>query len=362
MTLDVLCNQGGEVGVSLAEAFEHFPWRKFHWSVRALLQNSAVLKPFGYSFRHWLQQECEKLGVSEFPPPNFRKAATFEGTRVALETALSHRAGSFGRDGEDRRQRGHNHPQLGLAAVLAPRGVVDASRRGVVDAYRHLVVRDFQHRGRLPLELGDHACGNRQTEQVAGDLLDLSLAETVTSGKRGEHGLQIRPEASPRDSRGEISTRGRAAFGAAQAMESVLVDQRLDLGQFGDLVNQGSRVITDQGVAAAAAIRGSAIGDRAHLLRWNQAPQYPAMSRLATPFPTGGRGGRLTFQANGIRRRRLGGIGGIELEPGLQIADALLQFGDPSLEGSPRPPGWQPGLPVGRCSRAVQEWETEESC
>jgi len=57
------------------------------------------------------------------------------------------------------------------------------------------------------------------------------------------------------------------------------------------------------------------------------------MSRLATPFPTGGRGGRLTFQADRIRRRRLGGIGGIELEPGLQIADALLQFGDPSLEG-----------------------------
>ena len=202
-----------------------------------------------------------------------------------------------------------------------------------MDAHRHFVVRDFQHRGRLPLELGDHACGDRQTEQVAGDLLDLSLAETVTSGKRGEHGLQIRPEASPRDSRGEISTRGCAAFGAAQAMESVLVDQRLDLGQFGDLVNQGSRVITDQGVAAAAAIRGSAIGDRAYLLRWNQAPQCPAMSRLATPFPTGGRGGRLTFQADGIRRRRLGGIGGIELEPGLQIADALLQFGDPSLEG-----------------------------
>ena len=77
MTLDVLRHQGGEVGVSLAEAFEHFPWRKFHWSVRALLQNSAVLKPFGYSFRHWLQQECEKLGVSEFPPPNFRKAVTY---------------------------------------------------------------------------------------------------------------------------------------------------------------------------------------------------------------------------------------------------------------------------------------------
>ena len=116
-------------------------------------------------------------------------------------------------------------------------------------------------------------------------------------------------------------------------MEPVLVDQGLDLGQFGDLVNQGSRVITDQGVAAAAAIRGPAIGDRAHLLRWDQAPQCPAMSRLPTPFPTGGRGGRLAFEPDGIGRRRLGGIGGIELEPGLQIADALLQFGDPSLEG-----------------------------
>jgi hypothetical protein len=34
----------------------------------------------------------------------------------------------------------------------------------------------------------------------------------------------------------------------------------------------------------------------------------------------------------GTGRRRLGGIGGVELEPGLEIADASLQFGDPSLE------------------------------
>src|SRR5208337_366182 len=91
VTLDVLRNHGGEVGVSLAEAFEYFPWRKFRWSVRALLQNSDALRPFGFSFRRWLQQECEKLGVSEFPPPNFRKAVTVEGARVALETALRKR-------------------------------------------------------------------------------------------------------------------------------------------------------------------------------------------------------------------------------------------------------------------------------
>jgi hypothetical protein len=56
------------------------------------------------------------------------------------------------------------------------------------------------------------------------------------------------------------------------------------------------------------------------------------MSRLSTPFATRGWSGGLAFEADGIGRRRLGGIGGVELEPGLEIADALLQFGDPSPE------------------------------
>ncbi len=57
------------------------------------------------------------------------------------------------------------------------------------------------------------------------------------------------------------------------------------------------------------------------------------MSRLPAPFPTRGRGGRLALEPDGIRRRRLGGIGGIELQPGLKIADALLQFSNPSVDG-----------------------------
>jgi hypothetical protein len=56
------------------------------------------------------------------------------------------------------------------------------------------------------------------------------------------------------------------------------------------------------------------------------------MSRLPTAFATGGRTGRLAFEPDGIGRRGLGGIGGVELEPGLEIANALLQFGDLSLE------------------------------
>jgi hypothetical protein len=57
------------------------------------------------------------------------------------------------------------------------------------------------------------------------------------------------------------------------------------------------------------------------------------MSRLPAPFPPRPPGRRLAFEADGIRRRRLRGIGGIEFEAGLQIADALLQFDDPTGEG-----------------------------
>ena len=55
-----------------------FPHRKGHWTVRALLQNSAALKEFGYSFRHWLRRKCEMLGVAEFPPLDFRRNIMLE--------------------------------------------------------------------------------------------------------------------------------------------------------------------------------------------------------------------------------------------------------------------------------------------
>jgi hypothetical protein len=87
-TLDVLRSDGGPDGASLADAFQWFPWRKGHWSVRALLQNSAVLADHGYSFRNWLRNECAALGVPEFPPPDFRESVTLAGSKLTLERAL----------------------------------------------------------------------------------------------------------------------------------------------------------------------------------------------------------------------------------------------------------------------------------
>lgn len=85
-TYEVLRAAGGETGNSLAEAFEQFPMRKGHWCVRALLQNSAVLKEYGYSFRTWLAEQSRIFGATEFPPSDFRLSV--QGGSISLENAL----------------------------------------------------------------------------------------------------------------------------------------------------------------------------------------------------------------------------------------------------------------------------------
>jgi hypothetical protein len=65
-------------------------------------------------------------------------------------------------------------------------------------------------------------------------------------------------------------------------METVLVDDRLDLGQFGDLMDQGLGIVAAQGVAAAAAGGGLTVGGRAELLGRDQGPKRLAMAGLST--------------------------------------------------------------------------------
>lgn len=88
-SLNALKEFGGKIGESLAEAFETFPYRKGHWTVRAYLQNSAVLKDHGFSFRRWLEAESKSLGVATFPPTDFQMPTSEKG--LTLEMALRRR-------------------------------------------------------------------------------------------------------------------------------------------------------------------------------------------------------------------------------------------------------------------------------
>ena len=120
--------------------------------------------------------------------------------------------------------------------------------------------------------------------------------------------------------------------GAGQAMEPIFVDDRLDPGQFGDLMDQGLGVVAGEGLATAAT--GGRACSRmvvADLLGRDQGALGLAMSGLAAAFLPGGRGGRLALHPDRIGRRGLGGVGGVELEPALEIAEPVLKAGEPLL-------------------------------
>lgn len=46
---------------------------------------------FHHSFRRWLENECSRLGVAEFPPPDFCVPVILDGRRRPLEVALRQR-------------------------------------------------------------------------------------------------------------------------------------------------------------------------------------------------------------------------------------------------------------------------------
>jgi hypothetical protein len=88
-TLEVLSRWGGETGAGFAESYRRFPWRKAHAAVRAFLENSAKLGPYGYSFRSWLEAQCSEMGVASFPPGDFRTRVT--GSELSVEWELVRR-------------------------------------------------------------------------------------------------------------------------------------------------------------------------------------------------------------------------------------------------------------------------------
>jgi hypothetical protein len=100
----ILLGNGGPAGQLLCAAFEDIPASRSHWSVRALLQNSAALSECNHSFRSWLARESGALGEPEFPPRDFRKMVimtdrdgiaqrTLEQALVAVIGRCFHRAG-----------------------------------------------------------------------------------------------------------------------------------------------------------------------------------------------------------------------------------------------------------------------------
>src|SRR5436305_10939130 len=131
-------------------------------------------------------------------------------------------------------------------------------------------------------------------------------------------------------------------------MESVFVHHGEDRRHLGDLVSDRLGVITGQGIAAPAASGRLAVDDLADLLGGYERAGLAMMAGLPAPLLARGGGRRTPLGRGGIRRGRPGGVGGVLVEP-------LLQVGDPYLEGLHQPR--DSGLCLGRERIPDDLWE-----
>jgi hypothetical protein len=110
-------------------------------------------------------------------------------------------------------------------------------------------------------------------------------------------------------------------------MEAILVDDRLDPGEFSDLMDQGLWVVAGEPMTTTTTGGRFAVDRLVDLLWRGQRTVGLAMSRLPAAFLAAGRSGRLALHPDGIGRRRLGRVGGVELEPILEIPETGLHLG-----------------------------------
>jgi hypothetical protein len=116
-------------------------------------------------------------------------------------------------------------------------------------------------------------------------------------------------------------------------MEPILIDDRLDPGQFGDLMDHRLWVVASEPLTAAATDLRLAVECLADLLGRDQDAMGFAMSGLATAsFPTGKCRG-FPLHPDRVGRGGFRRVGGVELEPVLKITESVFQAGDPLLVG-----------------------------
>src|SRR4051794_17812228 len=201
---------------------------------------------------------------------------------------------------EDGYQAGHRRPEPHLVPALPPRRLVDVGHGGLTDVLPEFLDRGLQFVGGLPLQSADHPDGDRQAEEVEGELADRTLAQAVAPGQDAEDRPESGAERPSGHARRQARTGRGAAAGAHQAMEPVFVHRRLDRWQFGDLMSDRLGVVALQRLVAPAAFGRLAVDDSPELLGGYEGTGLATMAGLPAPLLARGRSRRTSLDRGGI--------------------------------------------------------------
>ena len=231
-------------------------------------------------------------------------------------------------------QRRGAEPQPLLGAPQAPARLVGVDDLGRSDRLAQLGPGVGEDPAHPHDRLVDSACRDRDAEDLAHDVGDLSAREAVDARQGGDVGLEPWAEGRDRDSRRQLGERRLAATRAAQAMQPVLEDDRRDRRQLPLLVDQRiaeALLAAVEVVPAARARMGQVLEALVHPLGRGHLAGPSLVARLSALFSQ-----RLLGHLTGQRaallagHRRIGGgrhraVPRVAAQLSLELLDALAQ-------------------------------------
>jgi hypothetical protein len=118
-------------------------------------------------------------------------------------------------------------------------------------------------------------------------------------------------------------------------VETVFINVGTNRWDLGDLVSQWIEVLSLEGGTTASAMCRLDLEGLAELLGGDQRAGVALVTGLSSTLASGRRSGRppLELDVGRVGRGRLGRIGGIQVEPRLQLGDPLFQRGNDSQDG-----------------------------
>jgi hypothetical protein len=158
----------------------------------------------------------------------------------------------------------------------------------------------------------------------------------MSAGKHCQDSLEIGAKTPAGNTSRQPTAGDLSTVLASQPMEAIFGHQRLNLGQFSDLMDQGIEVLTSQGMTTPAAQIRFTVDRLVNSFRLDNGPVGFAMPRLSPAVSLTRRGWGLPLHAHGFRRRRFGRVGGVQPETSFQVTNARLQLSNPLMHGEER--------------------------
>lgn len=230
-------------------------------------------------------------------------------------------------DGEHRQQRLHRRPDPVVDALARVVRLVHPQRIGAAQRSRRFGHRRLQRMSDLAVRLRDGAHAETQAHQLIKEVANLALREVIPRAQHAHQRRRARPQLTLGHPGGQNARMRLAAACAAAAVEAIFVDLGAQRRHFEHLVALRRAGQLDLATTLTNRL-GHAFNKPVHLGFVEQGPTVALVPRLRAALAIADAALHPIELAGPVRRRRLGGVVGIQIDALFKQLHAFNQQGD----------------------------------